>query len=353
MSILEHVHNLLTAENVLAKQKRWKQLLTNANKDTDGLAVLVSKARKSRPHTRHFLKIGDVANESGSLEVSVRWRGIEVGTVELNSGSSRPFRLSNSAELEKLLVAAHVDRTKHQPVEFGDKTLTKLFKSFNDIPATQRPKEAEIEFSILNSFLGRRKPACFHQVQTVRLANLPFKLPVLIRCIQEGRGKTWQERLQVAHRYGYPDILARSEQADFNGKTEKRLGVFELKRPDGKAELALLQSYGYCCALNVMSEDVKEIVFQLCGYKKERKPAKEDTKWLHPFFQIRGFRAVAIIDETDEDKLRESKFTKAVQSEERVRNGTDLIGYITYTYRNDQLTWGSTKLWNTKSWVPC
>ena len=193
-------------------------------------------------------------------------------------------------------------------------------------------------------------------MQPVRFAGLPFKMPVLIRCVQDGKSKKWQERLEVADRYGYPDILARSEQADYKGKVSKRLGVFELKRPKSvQVELALLQAYGYCCALHVMPEDVKARFFKLCGYKKENNPSKNHEQWLHPHFQIRGFRAIALIDQKDEGKLKNSQYTQIVQLEPRVLAGKDLIGYITYTYQSGQLEWGKPMLWNTeaKEWVSC
>ena len=311
-TIHKHICDLLI-KNPTSEITKWNRVIGDAAK-----AQSDDESEGQIIHTRRgitfFAKIGNAGKDANKLLLSVRRQGVEVGTVNLDAQTRRRIlRLGNSEELTKLL-AAFPQAKEADAQEWTAPPVTALFNFLATLPVNLLSKELAIEEFIVNAI--RKKEFCFGKTALVtvrRLAKeLPFKLILPIRLDQNIKPtSTFNSIIHPATGHGAADIVTRAEWP-ICGQIKRRIAVLELKKPAGAAELALLQSYAYCCSLLTILDN------NWAGLENVHK----DTRALLRYSPNQSmFVAVAVVPDEDVDKVKNSRFTKTVLSEPLVQSG--------------------------------
>ena len=328
-SIRDHIKRLLRdpigAET--AAFARWQKLVIQAAANTTRLEPSANR----RKGISFFAKMGDIAGKLPTVSVSVRWRGLEVGTLEMQPTKKSPIffvkmpnepksKLQNVfASLRKRLGHDYWKRLEGENgCEWASEPASEFFKLLTNGGFSDSSPELAIEESLAASLRPSKLSFWFQRCALVQWKMgkwLPFKFTVPITIQQKGAASL-DKLIQTTKRYGATDILLRTE-GSFGGR-RKRLAVLELKKPGGKAELSLLQAYAYAVALDEAQDgkhpDFHRSLRRLLGYPKD------SPKHIQ-------FAAYAVVAQHDVQKMCDSELTKRVTREAGDDVLTGILGY--------------------------
>jgi hypothetical protein len=205
-----------------------------------GLGELRKRLRQ-RPETQLYVNASNVREVAmrSTVELSVRVRGIECGTVSVGSSGDRKFRTTsrkgspfldcggehaNGCEWSHAAVADYIEAASKELGAPAVKTDRKV----------QRRPEADVESAFLRALLTTRDSWRGTQ-QPVCLKGMPLQVAVPISA---------SDTPKIGD--GHIDVLARL------GRGGKGLRVYEVKAPEASGDTALHQAVAYAATLRFL-----------------------------------------------------------------------------------------------------
>ena len=313
-----------------AKVCDWQHLVKQATEYPQWRKPLI----RSPQGTTLFTRLGEFKKgASKPLLLSVRLRGMGIGTVFVDPDShSREFKAARpekeNGRLYGLLKRAGFDPAQARAGVFSGvpwnsedrRDYVKRLWLCADADGSDDKLEKAIEEDVVRALKGSKHEGAFQGLR-IRLVEknmgqkLPFGFAVPIRIDQETKASVpapgW---ISNSSGYGYIDVLATVDAALGDGS--ERVAVLELKKPRGKAKVALLQGYAYAVAIHAAARSrIGRDLLDLLSLKK--KPANLKLA------------AYAMVPLSDVKVVQSSPLTKAVLRE---IDDDFLAGIIGYEY---------------------
>jgi len=316
IAISGKVEQLFQTETGKKKIEKWIELLTGVNKRS--VSFIAAKQMFNKRGTRAYATTGKIRNSKSVMPISVRYHGHEIGEIHVGIKGSRKFYLTKTETYCNTFEKWGIDQAGTRGKEWDSKEVKLFFKTLwakvNELPKVVL--EHEIETILIHDLLEDTLPKKIicQGIRPVTIGGLPFQMPIPFSPSDA------EIRLSGEGNYGHIDVLARTQFKEGGGLS---LSVLELKKPKGDAHIALFQAFIYACALRQMLiSEHKNVFLKLFGISRDR-----------PI----PFRALAVIDERDIEKMKRSKLTEWVLNDPLCKNGQIVPGLLVYEYRTDKV----------------
>lgn len=271
---------------------------------------------RARPGLRLYINVGQARAAGDAVTVSVRFKGLEIGGVRINSDGRRIFCPSKSEAIRAVYQRWGFPAGALDGLEWRNPQLTALYKMIVAHWADLEPYASEehtIESELIRelSAPGQRKSDSFRGIRPVLVGGYPFQFGVPLspsggQVVLSGRQR------------GHIDVLART-----NVGARIALSVLELKRP-GHPGKALFQAFVYACGLKHVldsSTPASNTFMRHFGFAR---------KWPVPI------RAIAVVSVYDIPAVRLE--WPRISSDPAVKKGDIIPGIIGYRYQQGRLT---------------
>lgn len=302
-------------------QKRIANLIEDARLVLDREVAIkaLGKTIRARPGLRFYLNVGMARAANNDVTVSVRFKGLEIGKVKIDSDGHRTFIWPDSKALSSVYERWGMPCEDGHVLEWRDPSVSKLCKrlvsDWNELSDhVHVSEEHEIESVMIRelSSTGTRKSNTFKGIKPVMVGGYPFQFGIPL---SPSGGEVLLSKPRTR---GHIDILARG---NVGGQTS--LMALELKRPGHPGE-ALFQAFVYACGLHYV--------------------LKNSTSDANTFMRHFGFKrswpllicAVAVVHVDDIATVKREM--GRISNDPLVMNDNIMPGIIGYRYVQGRLT---------------